>query len=120
MSDQVDTEAARQAFANEIRKSDFIPNSAEISIQPAIGEAAAFHCRWPLLEKTWNYSREITVMVTSDAIKRFRLAEARERGAILTQFVRILNVRLLDGQYYEKEPPSPPFLIHIDEHSLEP
>jgi hypothetical protein len=120
MSDQVDIDRARQAFADAIRQSDYIPGSAAISIQPAIGEAAAFHCRWPLVEKAGNYSREITVMVTSDAIKRFRLAEARERGAILTQFVRILNVRLLDGHYYEKEPPSPPFLIHIDDHSLEP
>lgn len=120
----VDIEAARQYFADAIRDSDFVPYSAEISIRadPALGEAAAIHCRWPLVEKgpySGSHSREITVQITAGAMNRFRSADSTERGAMSTRFVRIFNTRLLDGQYDEKDPSSPPFIVHVDEHSLE-
>ena len=121
----MDIKTARGYFANEILYSDFLPRSAEISIraEPALGEAAAFHCQWPLTEKgpySGKHSREITVQITAGAMNRFRSADLRERGDMLIQFGRIFKARLLDGGYDAKDPPSPPFIVHIDDHSLEP
>ncbi|MGB7598369.1 MAG: hypothetical protein WBM09_12470, partial [Gallionella sp.] len=88
-----------------------------------LGEAAAIHCHWPLVEKapnSGNYSREITVHITAAAMNRFRSADARTRGAMSTRFSSIFDQRLDEGQYNEQDASPPPFLIYIDEHELTP
>ena len=124
MIDQIDIDAARAFFAHAIGGSEFVPDSAEIEIrdEPALGNAAVFHCRWPLVEKgplSEKYSREITVKIKASAIDRFRSADPREQGAMLTRFRRVFDARLIDLHYDEKDPSSPPLIVHVDEHSLE-
>jgi hypothetical protein len=53
MSNELDLKAARYMFAGAIAKSEYVPDSAEITIRddPELGEAGAFHCRWRLAEK---------------------------------------------------------------------
>jgi len=119
----MDIEAARRYFATAIMESDVVSELAEISIRndPKLGEAAVFHCRWPLVDKgpySGNYSREITVQMKSGAMNKCRVANPRERGAMSIRFVRIFNARLLDGQYDGQDSSSPAFVISIDEHSL--
>jgi hypothetical protein len=53
-------------------------------------------------------------------MSRFRSADTTERGEMLSTFVRVLNGRLLDEQYDEQDPPSPPLIVYIDEYSLVP
>jgi hypothetical protein len=119
----VDIDAVRHVFADAMMKSGYIPNTAEIVIRPgAIPEATAIHCDWPLIEKgpySGNRSREITVKINAAAMKLFRSAEARERAAMLDRFIHIFQVRLLEDGYNEQDPSPPPFIVSIDEHSLE-
>ena len=121
----LDIAAARRSFADAIAKSQFVPESAQITIrnEPALGEAGAIHCKWPLLEKgpySGNYSREITMQITARAMNQFRAADPKKRGTMLRQFIHTFEVRLLDGQYDEKDPSPPEFIVSIDEHDLEP
>jgi hypothetical protein len=58
--------------------------------------------------------------MSSVAMSRFRSADTTERGEMLSTFVRVLNGRLLDEQYDEQDPPSPPLIVYIDEYSLVP
>jgi hypothetical protein len=119
MSKPLDIEAARSFFAAEI--GGLLPK-AEIQIRPANNEATAFHCDW-LIEggpSSRQRSREITVKLASAAMNRFRSVDSKERGAMAAKFIRTIKVRLAEGGYDEKDPPSPPFIVHVDEHSLEP
>jgi hypothetical protein len=125
MMDEIDIDTARAFFAHAIEGSEFIPDSAEIEIgaEPALGNAAVFHCRWPLVEKgplSEKFSREITVQVNASAMNRFRAADPRDQGAMLARFRRLFNARLIDLHYDENDPPSPPFIVHVDENSLAP
>ena len=124
MTDEIDIETARACFAHAIAGSEFVPDTAEIEIraEPALGNAAVFHCRWPLADKeppSEKYSREITVQITPSAISRFRSADPREQGTMLTRFRRVFDGRLIDLRYNEQDPSSPPLIVHVDEHSLE-
>lgn len=124
MSNEIDLKAARYMFAGAIAKCGYVPDSAEITIRDdaELGEAAAFHCRWPLAEKgpySDKYSREITVKIASRAMNHFRAAAPEERAEMLGKFGYVLRMRWLDGQYNERDSSSPPFIIEIDEHSLE-
>lgn len=72
MRNRLDIEAARHLFAAAIVGSSFVPDSAEITIRDEmeLGDAAAIHCSWPLVDKgpnSGNSSREITVQITSGA-----------------------------------------------------
>ena len=101
-----------------------MPDSAKIisRTEPELGEAAVFHCKWPLVEKgphSGTYSREITVQISAGAMNRFRSADARTRGAMSDRFISIFGERLDVDHYNEQDSSSPPFIIHIDEHSLE-
>lgn len=111
-----DIETARRFFADQIR--ELLPK-ADIQIRPANDEATAFHCDW-LIESSKKRSREITVKLASAAMKGFRSADSKERGAMAAKFVRVIRVRLAEQGYDENDPSSPPLVIHINEHSLEP
>ncbi len=122
-SEPLDIRIARRCFAEAIADSQFVPGSAKIAIrdEAAPGEAAAFSCNWSLAEMTppaGAHAREITVQITAGAVQRFRQAEPGERGAMLVQFRRTFNTRLLDGRYDEKDASSPAFAVIIDEHCL--
>ncbi len=118
MSEPVGIEAARRFFADQIK--GFLPR-AEVQTRPAHGEATAFHCDWLIEEgSSRKRSREITVKLASAAMNQFRAADPRGRGAMADNFVRVIKIRLAEGGYEENDPPSPPFIVHIDEHSLEP
>ncbi len=124
MSNVLDIKAARVLFADAIAKSGYVPESAKIKIrdEPELGEAAAFHCYWHLDEKgpfSGEYSREITVQITSQAMNSFREAGPVKRGEMIERFGYVFRTRLLDGQYNEQDPSHPPFIIKIDEHSLD-
>ena len=118
----LDVDVARRAFADEL--ANIFPKSTEFVIRPgAVPEATAIHCAWWLAEKgpySGDFSREITVQITSGAMNHFREAHPIERGAMLGRFMHIVHTRLLDGQYNEQDPSPPAFIISIDEHSLEP
>ncbi len=123
MSNELELKAARYMFAGAIAKSEYVPDTAEITVRdnPELGEAAAFRCWWRLAEKgpyADKYSREITVRITSGAMHRFRAADPRERSEMLAKFGYVFRTRWLDGQYNEQDSSSPPFIIDIDEHTL--
>ncbi len=124
-SEPLDIRIARRCFAEAIADSEFVPDDAAITIrnEAALGEAAAFSCNWPLVETpplAGAHAREITVQITAGAVQCFRQAEPGERGAMLVQFRRTFNTRLLDGRYDEKDASSPAFAVTIDEHCLKP
>ena len=116
---------ARRCFAEAIADSEFVPDSAQITIrdEEALGDAAAFDCSWPLVETSpvsGNHARKITVQISAGAMNRFRQAQPRERGSMLVQFRRTFGARLRDGRYDEKDAASPAFAVSVDEHCLEP
>lgn len=117
----LEIEAARRAFADVIAKRTFAPKfPMAIKFRPgAVSDATVIHCQWPLAEKG-PYSREITVQIAAGAMNRFRQADARARGEMLELFIRAFKIRLIEGGYTDKDQPAPPFIVHIDEHSLEP
>ena len=119
----LDVSLARQAFAEEIRGSPFVPDTAEVIVRDdAPPEAAVIHCDWPLEnrdEYSGNRSREITVQIAANALNLFRNAQPAARGAMLQKFQHLLQVRLLDGQYEEQDPPAPAFIVAVDLHDLE-
>jgi len=114
----LEIDAARRIFADAIAKCTFAPKfPIEIKVRPS--EATAIHCQWPLAEKG-PYSRGITVHITAGAMSRFRQANARARDEMLERFMRVFQIRLIQGGYRDKDPPTPPFIVHIDVYSLEP
>jgi hypothetical protein len=114
-------DAALRIIEDTITKHCFVPTfPIELkSRQGAVPDATAIHCQWPLAEKG-PYSREVTVMIAAGAMRRFRRADAKARGEMLEHFVRAFRIRLTEGGYNEQDPWLPPFIIHIDEHSIEP
>lgn len=119
-----DLGAARRAFADTIIKSRLVPDSAELVMREgAVPEATVIHCTWPLEEKepfVTRRSREITIQISAAAIGAFREGSSRERGDMLTQFTRVFQTRLVEGGYREGDSTSPPFVVHVDQHSLQP
>ena len=117
----LEIDAARRIFADAIATRTFGPKfPMEIKVQKgAVPDATVIHCQWPLAEKG-PYSREITVQIAAGAMSRFRQADARARDEMLEHFIRVFQIRLIEGGYTDKDPPVPPFIVHIDEHSLEP
>lgn len=122
MGDQEDIASARGRFAAAFAGSGMVPSSVDITIHPAHGEATAFHCTWPLTEHGVDpkkNSREITVKVASAAIKAFRSENAKGREAMLTRFIKVIGIRLHEGKYDEAAATLEPFIVFIDEHSLD-
>jgi hypothetical protein len=116
----LDIDAARHAFADAIANRTFAPKfPLEINIRPgAVPDATVIHCHWRLA-KEGPYSREITVQIAAGAMNRFRHADASARGKMLELFIRTFRIRLLEGGYNDKDPLAPPFIVSIDEHSIE-
>jgi len=119
----VDVPTARQAFAAAL--AELMPATAELIVrnEAELGDAAAIHCKWPLEEKgpySGDYSREITAKISAATVNAFRAADGQSRGVMLDRFKSVCAVRLAEGGYNEQDPSPPAFLIHIDEHSLEP
>lgn len=124
MGRTLDIQEARQLFKDAIANSGYVPDSAEITTRtdPELGNAALFHCHWPLVEKGpyfGNFSRLITVKIASRAMNGFRSAEPRERGRVLDRFLSFFKRQLDVLQYNEQDPPNPPLVIIIDEHDFD-
>jgi hypothetical protein len=116
-------ESTAQLFAQVIRKSEYVPHTADISIEAAgiLEDATAIRCSWPIDVKkstSGNRSREIIVQVSSKAISAFEQADAQTRSAMADRILHLLNSRLQEARYSEDGPSSPAFVIPIYEYAL--
>ncbi len=122
MNKELTIDEARSWFASEIRKSEYIPADAEITLRVDPGGiATAFYCYWRLEAsnvRPGSFARGITVKVGSGAINNFRAASPEERGRMLDKFHGIFDP-LVEVQYRPDELRDQPFVINIDEHDLD-
>lgn len=118
----MDIDSMRRYIAETIGSAGLLPDSAVVAIHPAHAEATAFHCQWSLAvdgADSKKHSREITVQVGSAAMKALLSADTKGCADMLVRLVEVIGIRLQEGNYDPAAATLEPFIVSIDEHSLD-